>query len=321
MKTKRKSRYRDFRDYVIISIAMLMGSVGLVLFFLPNEITTGGITGVASILYWGFQIPVSLTFFVMNAVLMMFALRILGWKFCVKTIYAVVLFTVITSLLQYYVGDLHLLADQKFMALIVGSAFLGTSVGLGLSSGGSTGGSDVIAAMVHKYKDVSLGHIILFCDLIIITSSYLVLKDWEKVLYGYCFLFICSFCVDQVVNTMRRSVQFFIISDKYDIIGKAINELVPRGCTVFDGHGFYSGKKVQALFVIAKKSESNMIFRLIDDIDPNAFVSQSAVIGVFGEGFDQFRARNKQRKQEEKEFIRRALEESEAVKEETAGAI
>ena len=160
----------------------------------------------------------------------------------------------------------------------------------------------------------------MFCDLIIITSSYLVLKDWEKVLYGYCFLFICSFCVDQVVNTMRRSVQFFIISDKYDVIGKAINEFVPRGCTVFDGHGFYSGKKIQALFVIAKKSESNMIFHLIDDIDPDAFVSQSSVIGVFGEGFDQFRARSKQRKQEEKEFIRRALEESEAAKGETGGA-
>ena len=315
MKTKRKSYYRDLRDYVVISIAMLIGSVGLVLFFLPNEITTGGITGIASILYWGLQIPLPVTFFAMNAVLLTAALRILGWKFCVKTIYAVVLFTIITSILQYYVGDLHLLADQKFMALIVGSAFLGVSVGLGLSAGGSTGGSDVVAAMIHKYRDVSLGHIILLCDVIIITSSYLVLRDWEKVLYGYCFLFICSFCVDQVVNTMRRSVQFFIISDRYDAIGKAINEFVPRGCTVFDGHGFYSGKKVQALFVIAKKSESNMIFHLIDDIDPNAFVSQSSVIGVFGEGFDRFRARSKQKRQEEKEFIRRILEESETGKE------
>lgn len=303
----RRAKYRALRDYLIIAIAMMMGSVGWVLFLLPNEITTGGITGIASILYWGFDIPVSMVYFVLNAILLAFSLKILGWRFCAKTMYAVALFTLFSSFLQHYTADLHLLADQKFMALIVGGAFIGTSIGLGLSCGGSTGGSDVIAAIVRKYKDISLGHIILICDLCIITSSYLVLKDWEKVIYGYVLLFISSFCVDQVVNAMRRSVQFFIISDEYETIGTAINELVPRGCTIFDGHGFYSGKKIQALFVIAKKSESSMIFHLIEDIDPKAFVSQSSVIGVYGLGFDNFRRRNKGKLAEEKEMISGAL--------------
>lgn len=306
-----KSLRRTLRDYLVITIAMTMGTIGLVIFFLPNHITTGGITGIASIIYWGFGIPVSETYFVVNAVLLLLALRILGWRFCVKTIYAVVIFSTFTALLQYYVpghGDVAIvLSDQKFMSLIVGSIFLGTSVGLGLSVGGSTGGSDIIAAMVHKYRDVSLGRIILFCDFIIITSSRLVLKSWDEVLYSYCYLFISAFCVDQVVNSMRRSVQFFIISDKYEVIGRAINELVPRGCTVFDGHGFYSGKKVQALFVIAKKSESTMIFRLIDDIDPDAFVSQSAAIGVFGKGFDRFKARSSHRRQAERDKLEKTL--------------
>lgn len=309
------SLWRTLRDYAILTIAMTMGSVGVVIFFLPNHITTGGITGIASIVYWGFGVPVSETYFVVNAILLIVALRILGWRFCVKTIYAVIIFTALTGLLQYYIpghGDVPIvLPDQKFMSLIVGSVFLGTSVGLGLSVGGSTGGSDIIAAMVHKYRDVSLGRIILFCDFIIITSSRLVLKSWDEVLYSYCYLFISAFCVDQVVNSMRRSVQFFIISDKYEVIGRAINEFVPRGVTVFDGHGFYSGKNVQALFVIAKKSESSMIFRLIDDIDPDAFVSQSSVIGVFGKGFDRFKERSKHKRQAEKDFIEKALEENE----------
>lgn len=199
---------RQLRDYGIITIAMLLGVVGLNLFLLPHEITTGGIIGVASIVYWGTGIPVQDTFFALNAVLLIVALKVLGWRFCAKTIYGVVVFTLASTILQSIMPpDLHLLADQKFMACMVGAVFLGTSVGLGLSAGGSTGGSDVIAAMVHKYRDVSLGHIILFCDLTIITSSYVVLQDWEKVLYGYVLLFVISFVVDHLVNSLRQSVQ------------------------------------------------------------------------------------------------------------------
>ena len=250
----KKTIYRTIRDYGIITVGMLLGAVGLTLFLLPNEITTGGIMGIASIIYWGTGIPVQETYFVMNALLIAAALKVLGWRFCAKTIYAVSVFTVDPKL--------HLLADQKFMACIVGGVFLGTSVGLGLSAGGSTGGSDVVAAIVKKYRDVSLGHSILFCDLAIITSSYVVLNDWEKVLYGYVLLFIVSYCVDYVVNSQHRSVQFFIISDHYEEIGLAINKIAERGCTILNGNGFYSKKGINVIYCIAKKSESSLIFDL-----------------------------------------------------------
>ena len=295
---------RLVRDYAVITVAMLMGVLGLNLFLLPNQITMGGIMGVASIVYWGTGIPAQDTYFVLNALLLVAALRVLGWRFCAKTIYAVIVFTVGSMVLQSIMPpDLHLLADQKFMACMVGAVFMGTSVGLGLSAGGSTGGSDVVAAMVHKYRDVSLGHIILFCDLAIITSSYVVLRDWEKVLYGYVLLFIISFCVDHVVNSLRRSVQFFIISDKYQEIGEAINKIADRGCSTLNGNGFYTKKGIKVIFCIAKKSESSFIFDLIDEIDPNAFVAQSAVIGVYGQGFDRVKVRKKINLQEIKEKI------------------
>lgn len=201
---------RQLRDYCVLTIAMILGAVGVDLFLLPNEITTGGIIGVASIVYWGTGIPAHETFFVLNALLLVVALKVLGWRFCAKTIYGVVIFTVASTVLQNIMPpDFHLLADQKFMACLVGAVFLGTCVGLGLSAGGSTGGSDVIAAMIHKYRDVSLGQIILFCDLTIITSSYVVLQDWEKVLYGYVLLFVISFVVDHMVNSLRQSVGMF----------------------------------------------------------------------------------------------------------------
>ena len=182
-----------------------------------------------------------------------------------------------------------LLHDQPFMASIIGAVFCGSGVGLGLASNGSTGGTDIIAAIVNKYRDISLGRVILICDVIIITSSYLVLKDWEKVIYGYVVLYVTAFCIDQVVNSRRSSVQFFIISNKYREIGERINREPHRGCTVIDAQGFYSGHDVKMLFVLAKRRQSEQIFRIINDVDPHAFVSQSAVIGVYGEGFDRFK--------------------------------
>ena len=278
----------ELRDYVMIFIAMMSYCIGWTIFLLPNDITTGGVPGISSIIFWGVGIPVQWTYFVINAVLLVVALRILGWKFCVKTVYAVTVLTVATTLVtaNYHGTLLH---DQPFMASIIGAVFCGSGVGLGLASNGSTGGTDIIAAIVNKYRDVSLGRVILICDVIIITSSYLVLKDWEKVIYGYVVLYVTAFCIDQVVNSRRSSVQFFIISNKYREIGERINREPHRGCTVIDAQGFYSGHDVKMLFVLAKRRQSEQIFRIINDIDPHAFVSQSAVIGVYGEGFDRFK--------------------------------
>ncbi len=289
-----KSKIHEIRDYVLIAVAMIIGSVGLNLFLLPNHITMGGVGGIASILYWGFGIPVSVSYFGLNILLLALAYRALGWRFCIKTVYAVGVFAVVTRLIESQTGgNITLLSDQPFMATVLGAFFMGGSAGLGLSCNGSTGGSDTVAAMVNKYYNISLGHAIMICDLLIITSSYWVLRDWEMVIYGYVCLFVSSLCVDHVVGTLRRSVQFFIVSDKYLELSAAINATADRGCTVIDGHGGYSGKDVHMLFVLARQRESQKIFRLIDEIDPTAFVSQSAVIGVYGLGFDRFKVSRK----------------------------
>jgi len=280
----------EIRDYIVIAIGMLSYCIGWGIFLLPNNITTGGVAGVSSILYWGTGIPVQLSYFIINGLLLLAALKILGLRFCLKTIYAV---SVLTAGVAFATANYHghLLTDQPFMAAIIGSGFWGCGVGLGLANNGSTGGTDIIAAIVNKYRDVSLGRVIMLCDVIIISSSYLVLRDWEKVIYGYVVLYVTAFCIDQVVNSQRSSVQFFIISDKYQQIGERINREPHRGCTIVDAQGFYSGKEVKMLFVLAKRRQSDLIFRIINEVDPHAFVSQSAVIGVYGEGFDQFKVR------------------------------
>ena len=292
-KSEKKTVWKEIRDYMFITVAMLFYCIGWTIFLLPNNITTGGVAGIASIVYWASGIPVNATYFLINAVLMVFAFRLLGLKFCIKTSYAITILTILIPVVTGLTKDMHLLADQPFMAAVLGAGFCGTGVGLGLASNGSTGGTDIIAAIVNKYRDISLGRVILICDVIIVTCSYTVLHDWEKVIYGYVVLYIVAFCIDQVVNSMRRSVQFFIISDKYEEIGHRINRDPRRGCTVINASGFYSGKEVKMLFVLAKRSESDKIFQLIDEIDPAAFVSQSAVIGVYGEGFDHLKVKHK----------------------------
>ena len=289
---------KELRDYTMITIAMVSYAIGWGIFLLPNNITTGGVAGVSSILFWATGIPVQASYFVINGALLAAALRILGWRFCVKTVFAVTVLTLSIGVVSSHYHA-HLLADQPFMAAIIGAVFCGCGVGLGLSSNGSTGGTDIIAAIVNKYRDVSLGRVILICDVVIISSSWLVLHDWEKVIYGYVVLYVTAFCIDQVVESARRSVQFFIISDKYQEIGERINREPHRGCTVVDAQGFYSGKDVKMLFVLAKRRQSDLIFRIINEVDPHAFVSQSAVIGVYGEGFDHFKVRTKKAKASE----------------------
>ena len=290
---RKKNKFRVVRDYVIITAAMFVGSLGWCAFLLPHHITIGGVAGISSIALWALGIPVQYTYFIVNVLLLAAALVVLGWNFCVRTIWAVIVFTLSTSFFQSALAGNVIFADQPFLACIMGGVLMGATMGAALQCGASSGGSDVIAAMVHKYRDYSLGHVILACDLCIITSSYLVLNSWEKVIYGYIVLFVMSYLVDYVANGARSSVQFFIVSQKWEEIGQAINNDVDRGCTVIDAHGFYTGQPVGMLFVIARRSESRGIFQVVNDIDPKAFVSQSAVSGVYGMGFDRIKVSRK----------------------------
>lgn len=289
--SRKQTILREVKDYLLIALGMVMYAIGWNVFLLPNDLPSGAVPGIASIVYWATGFPVQYTYLGINFCLLLLSLKILGWKFSVKTIFAVFTLSSTLPLIAMLTGGESIISDQPFMACVLGASFCGGGIGIAFSANGSTGGTDIIAAVINKYRDITLGRVILICDMIIITSSYLVLHDWEKVVYGYVVLFISSFVLDQVVNSARQSVQFFIISNKYEEIGKRINIDLHRGVTFIDGVGCYTNNNVKMMFVLAKKRESSMIFRLIKDIDPNAFVSQSAVIGVFGEGFDKIKVK------------------------------
>lgn len=296
IKITKRELFREIVDYLIIAIGCLSYGIGWNIFLLPNNISTGGVAGLSSILFWGLHIPVYITYFCMNALLLIIALKTLGWRFCVKTVYGVVMLTFVTGYLQEFCPNPTILSDQPFMTALIGAIFCGAGLGFCLSYNGSTGGSDIVAAVVNKYHDISLGRVIILVDTTIVSFSYVVLKDWEQVIYGYVSLIVASFVLDQVVNAGRKSVQFLIISERYQEICKQIVEMPPhRGCTVIDAHGYYTGNNTKVVLVVTRQREAGLLYRFINDIDPHAFVTQSQVMGVFGEGFDKFKVKNKKK--------------------------
>ena len=261
---------REVKDYIYITLGLISYSLGWAAFLLPYQITTGGTTGIGAIIYYATGFPIQWSYFIINAVLMTFAIRILGPRFSIKTTYAIFTLTFLLWLFQLVVNNyveapdmtpdgkpLLLGTGQDFMACIIGAAMCGVGLGITFNYNGSTGGTDIIAAIVNKYKDVSLGRMIMICDVFIISSCYFIFHDWRRVIFGFVTLFIIGVVLDWIINAS----------------------------------GFYTGKEIKMLFVLAKKRESTIIFRLIKDIDPNAFVSQSQVIGVYGEGFDKIKVK------------------------------
>ena len=289
---RRAFMWQEVRDYVIITFGILVYAAGWVLFFIPYHITLGGVVGIGAITYYATGVPMQVTYFLINAALMVGALKFLGMRFFIRTAYGIAMMTLMLWLLQRYVNAGQLLGEgQDFMACILGSGLCGFGLATVFIQNGSTGGTDIIAAAVNKYRNISLGRIILYCDILIIASCYLVFQDWRRVLFGYAATFVANLVLDNVVNRNHQSVQFLIISSKAEEIADKIARDMNRGVTVLDGHGWYEQKPTKVLYVLAKRRESPTMLRLIKRIDENAFISESNVHGVFGRGFDKIKGK------------------------------
>ena len=284
----------QIRDFFFIMLGISIYVVGYVGFQLPYHITPGGVSGVSAIVYYATSFSPQYTYLMINAFLLIIALKLLGIKFLINTILAVGFMTIAIGTAQEMMmvnGEIpKLLGDQSFMACVIGAALEGIGLGVVFLNNGSTGGTDILAACINKFRDVSLGTILLICDILVASSSYLVFHQIELLLYGYVSMIIETSMLDYIMNRMRQSVQFFIISQEHEAIAEAINDL-GRGVTLLDAHGWYTGNKMKVLMVMARRRESTHIFRIIKNIDSNAFVSQSKVVGVFGNGFDRIKAK------------------------------
>ena len=257
------------------------------LFLIPAEITGGGIAGVGALVFYSTGLQMGITYFAINAVLVIVALKVLGASFGAKTLINMAIMSLLLTLFQPL--SKNVIIDDTFLSSILGGIFAGIGLGLVFSQGGSTGGTDIIAMIVNKYRRISPGRVILYCDVLIISSSWFIFKSPEKLVYGYVMMWVVSYTVDSFLNGNRESAQLFIFTEKWKEIKTCIIES-DRGVTVIDGTGGYSDKPVKIVMTVVRKRESSAIFKQIKRIDPDAFVSMGKVMGVFGKGFDQLKA-------------------------------
>jgi uncharacterized membrane-anchored protein YitT (DUF2179 family) len=274
-------------DYSIMLIGLSLYAFSWILFLVPAKITGGGISGLAAVIFYSTKIPIGLTFFVINVVLVSIAMKIIGASFGIKTIFSMVVLSLLFSIPPELFPDA--IINDNFLSAVLGGMFGGVGIGLVFSRGGSTGGTDIIAMIINKYRNISPGRIILYCDVIIIGSSYFLVHSLDKMVYGFVSMAVVSYTLDAYLSGSNASAQIFIFSPKYEEIADFINIESRRGVTVLDGVGWYTQKDVKVLLAVVRKKETSMIFRKVKEIDPDAFISMASVMGVYGQGFDKIK--------------------------------
>lgn len=306
---------RTVFEYLIIIIGISPMALMVNWVLLPHAFVGGGLTGICSAIYYvtdglfptlfpeyGGAIPVWLTTFVFNTILLIIAGLTVGWRFTIRTMVGVAAITFWYRIIPILPEPI---IEDPWVGAIIGGFVFGLSLGCVLAANGSSGGTDIVAMIVNHYRDISLGNIMLACDVLIIASAFFlplpesmlreggnpVYMQIKRVLYGVAMTISYTVAVDWLMARVHRSVHFLIYSSKYNEIATAINTTVNRGVTVLDGTGWYSKKPVKVISVLVRKPESSLVLSLVKELDPNALVSIADVGGVFGSGFDKIKAK------------------------------
>ena len=305
----------------MVTLGILIYTTAWSLFLIPNNLIGGGVSGISSMIQYATHgsVQMGYSYFILNAILVIAAMVVLGMGFGAKTIYAIILASVALRFLPGVIPATIIktlaIDNGKLLSVLMGGLLAGIGIGMSISNGGSTGGTDIIALIYTKYHNVSPGKVILFLDFIIIGSSLLVpsfvtqldpetglavldsagnpvmfkMPFAEKittVLYGLILVTVNSYVLDMYISGSQQSVQLFILSKNYVEIADAITQDLHRGVTVLDGHGWYTKQETKVLMVLTRKNDLNLLLRYIKQLDSHAFLSVSSVNGVYGKGFD-----------------------------------
>lgn len=296
------------KEYLLITLGVTLYALGWAMFLTPNSMIGGGVTGFSAILEYAFNLPIPITYFVLNILLLVIGTKILGTGFGAKTIYAIIMTSIMLAVTKEFIPVDFVAAfsqDSKIVCTVLGGIMAGVGIGLSMSMGGSTGGTDIIALIWCKFKHASPGRVILIIDIIIILSSLLfpsydrngaLLPYPEKVaivVYGLMQVTVCGYAIDLYISGSKQSVQAFIFTKKVSEMADAIAFDMKRGVTVIPAKGWYSKEDKQVLMVVTRKTDLNLLLRYVKSIDPDAFLSVSSVMGVYGQGFDTIKVKSK----------------------------
>lgn len=286
-----KSLKSNAKDMFFITFGIFLYAIGYCAYTLPEKLVMGGVAGASALIYYATNIPAGTSVLALNILMLVIAMSALTKQFFWRTIVGVGILSFMISVLQPFFATFPIMTpgEDKFMHVLIAGVLCGAGLGIVFSHNGSTGGTDILTMLLNKYFRLSFGRAMQFVDCIIISSSYILFHSMETIIYGIVFTITATVTCDYIVNGTRQTVQFLIISKKHKDIADVINHRVHRGVTVVDGKGWYSQNDVKMLIVLTRKYESQDVFNLINEIDPDALVSQTFCHGVFGEGFDKIK--------------------------------
>lgn len=274
-------------DYFLMTVGSVIFCMAWTSFVIPNGVSSGGLTGLCTIIQYGTGIPIGWTYPILNVILLLLGFLALGKGFGVKTIYVIALTSLLFDILPQF-PQLEVMMDEKLLVALVGGAMEAIGIGMVLQRGGSTGGTDIIAMLINKYWPVSPGKVYLYTDVFIISSVLLVPeKGLVDMIYAYVMMLGFSFGVDYVLLGNKSSIQILVFSEKYKEIADHMINNLQRGVTAIQSVGWYSQKESKVLLVIARKNQMNEIVNEVKEIDKKAFISVSTTMSVYGEGFEE----------------------------------
>jgi len=299
----RAIRWRNFSDYFMILVGLAIYAVGFCAFILPHQIVIGGMAGLGTLVFFASHqfIPVAVTMYGVNIMLILCGYKVLGREFTARTVFGSTFLSIFIGAIEgYFISNPPLIADTA-MSIVLGGILCGLGIGTIYIHNGTSGGTDIVAAMVTRVSNVSVGRTMMIVDMSIVGLTFFLPFDGDmhariqssvpRIIYGWVIIFIYSYITDMLINTNRQATQFIIFSPKWQEIADAINKQAHRGVTVVDGQGWYSKNEVKMLMVWCRKIESVTIFRIIKSIDETAFITQGNVNGVYGKGFDKMKVK------------------------------
>ena len=292
----RNKAFSTLKSYAIITVGLILSTLAWIVFIIPHQLVGGGVTGISAVIQYCTGFHVSYSFFIINAILLLIALKVLGPAFGVKTVYAMVVTTLLLRFLPMVIPQEFIqiiaLENGKLLSVIIGGMLSALGISLTFSQGGSSGGTDIVALMITKYRAISPGKILLILDIFIIGSSLIVPTEgsWgvrvANLVYGYVMAGVFSVSLDLFVSGSKQSVQILIFSKNFEKIADRITGELHRGVTALEGKGWYTKAESTVLVVVARKHELKFLLNLIKEEDPQAFLSVGSVSGVYGSGFD-----------------------------------
>ncbi len=320
----RPGLFTIFKEYSLMFFGMFLYSFGWLCCILPAEAAGGGATGVSLLIYHlsGGAISVGTMVLIINAILLVIAGFVVGWNFGIKTIYCVVVMSIIMHFLQMWctVGEAgswiaELIApggkvinhdtqelireykpgeivdifqlDSRLLSAILGGICSGVGVAMCFLQGGSTGGSDIVVMIVNKFHTISYGKFIRYTDGVIISSALLLPEiGIDGVIYGFVMVAVFSYTVDMILSGNQQSSQIFIVCKDYKAMADAINNDAKRGVTVIDAMGWYSKNDSKVVMCVCRKRDLAMVLKVVRSVDPEAFITIGSVMGVYGKGFN-----------------------------------